>query len=83
MLIYPVLLRTSHCSNIDEDVSSLSSFSAELLVETVSKCLLLIKPNLELPTKLPPGMAQRYGVTTTLAEACAVSIIIGNVFFYC
>lgn len=41
-----------------------------MLVETVSKCLLLIKPDLKLTTVMPPGMAQKFGVTTSLAQAC-------------
>lgn len=63
-------LRQIGCK-IDDDVISLSSFSPELLVETVSKCLRLIKPTLQLPETLPGGMAQRFTVTASLAEACA------------
>ncbi|XP_055372658.1 coiled-coil domain-containing protein 22 homolog [Condylostylus longicornis] len=55
--------------NIDDDVISLSSFSPELLVETVSKCLQLIKPSSNLPKNLPSNMAQRFSVSSTLAEA--------------
>lgn len=47
-----------------------------MLVETVSKCLLLIKPDLKLTTVMPTGMAQKFGVTTSLAQACTVSLFI-------
>lgn len=57
--------------DIDEDVTSLSAFSPEKLVETAAKCLLLIRPDMEIPTSLPAGMAQRYSVTAAIAEACA------------
>lgn len=62
-------------SNIEPDILSLSSFTPELLVETVSMCLHLIKPSMNVPKKLPPGMAQRFTVTASLAEACTVSSI--------
>uniref|UniRef100_A0A1B0GPI5 Coiled-coil domain-containing protein 22 homolog n=1 Tax=Phlebotomus papatasi TaxID=29031 RepID=A0A1B0GPI5_PHLPP len=57
-------------SDIDDEVHSLSYFSPEMLVSSVSKCLILIKPSLEVPQSLPPGMAQRFTVTSNLAEAC-------------
>ncbi|CAD7087154.1 unnamed protein product [Hermetia illucens] len=62
-------LRQIGC-NIEPDILSLSSFTPELLVETVSMCLHLIKPSMNVPKKLPPGMAQRFTVTASLAEAC-------------
>ncbi|XP_059612496.1 coiled-coil domain-containing protein 22 homolog [Phlebotomus argentipes] len=62
-------LRQIGC-DIDEEIYSLSSFTPEMLVSSVSKCLTLIRPTLEVPQSLPPGMAQRFGVTTNLAEAC-------------
>lgn len=42
-------------SNIDEDITSLSQLTPENLVESVSKCLQLIRPDLDVPKKLPPG----------------------------
>ncbi len=50
----------------------MSEFSPEKIFETVSKCLLLIKSTLELPSSLPPSMAQRFSVATKLSEACVV-----------
>uniref|UniRef100_A0A336LT75 Coiled-coil domain-containing protein 22 homolog n=1 Tax=Culicoides sonorensis TaxID=179676 RepID=A0A336LT75_CULSO len=56
---------------LDDDLVSLTHFTPELLVHAVSKCLVLINPDLaeDLPKSLPPGMAQRYAVTQNLAEA--------------
>lgn len=50
---------------------SLSQFTPEKLVLAVSKCLILIKPELaeDLPKNLPPGMAQRYAATQKLSDA--------------
>ncbi|XP_052860068.1 coiled-coil domain-containing protein 22 homolog [Anopheles cruzii] len=62
-------LRQIEC-DLDEDIQGLDQFTPSILVRTVSKCLLLIDPTLELPTSLPPGMAQRFTVTARLAEAC-------------
>ena len=60
-------------SNIDNDITSLSCFSPELLVKTVAKCLILIKPSIvNLPMCLPHGMAQKFAATNTLAETCQV-----------
>ncbi|XP_037039865.1 coiled-coil domain-containing protein 22 homolog [Bradysia coprophila] len=62
-------LRQIGC-DIDDNITSLAEFSPERIFETVSKCLLLIKPTLELPVSLPPSMAQRFSVATRLSEAC-------------
>ncbi|XP_058055405.1 coiled-coil domain-containing protein 22 homolog [Anopheles bellator] len=62
-------LRQIEC-DLDEDIQGLDQFTPAILVRTVSKCLLLIDPSLDLPTSLPPGMAQRFTVTARLAEAC-------------
>lgn len=62
-------LRQIGC-DIDDEIVSLSSFSPELIVQTVSKCFQLINPSLVLPSSLPAAMAQRFAVATTLAEAC-------------
>lgn len=69
-------LPKKNSSDIDDNVTSLSEFSPEKIFETVSKCLLLIKSTLELPTSLPPSMAQRFSVATKLSEACVVSGVI-------
>uniref|UniRef100_A0A6I8U963 Coiled-coil domain-containing protein 22 homolog n=1 Tax=Anopheles gambiae TaxID=7165 RepID=A0A6I8U963_ANOGA len=62
-------LRQIDC-DLDEDLQGLEQFTPAVLVRTVSKCLLLIDPSLDLPQTLPPGMAQRFTVTARLAEAC-------------
>uniref|UniRef100_A0A182JXY7 Coiled-coil domain-containing protein 22 homolog n=1 Tax=Anopheles christyi TaxID=43041 RepID=A0A182JXY7_9DIPT len=62
-------LRQIDC-DLDEDIQGLEQFTPSILVRTISKCLLLIDPSLELPQTLPPGMAQRFTVTARLAEAC-------------
>ncbi|XP_031638251.1 coiled-coil domain-containing protein 22 homolog [Contarinia nasturtii] len=63
-------LRQIGCK-LDGEVTSLVDFTPELLVHCTAKCLHLIQPDLEVPESLPPGIAQRYNVTTALAEACA------------
>ncbi|XP_052888159.1 coiled-coil domain-containing protein 22 homolog [Anopheles moucheti] len=63
-------LRQIDC-DLDEDIQGLEQFTPSILVRTVSKCLLLIDPSLDLPHTLPPGMAQRFTVTARLAEACS------------
>ncbi|XP_062564380.1 coiled-coil domain-containing protein 22 homolog [Armigeres subalbatus] len=62
-------LRQIEC-NLDEEVTSLGHISPSMLVQIVSKCISLIDPSLELPQTLPPGMAQRFTATASLAEAC-------------
>uniref|UniRef100_A0A182FVD5 Coiled-coil domain-containing protein 22 homolog n=1 Tax=Anopheles albimanus TaxID=7167 RepID=A0A182FVD5_ANOAL len=57
-------------SDLDEDIQGLDQLTPSVLVRAVSKCLLLIDPSLDLPTSLPPGMAQRFTATARLAEAC-------------
>lgn len=62
-------LRQIGCT-LNEEVTSLDEFSPTLLVQVVSKCISLIDPSLDLPRTLPPGMAQRFTATASLAEAC-------------
>ncbi|XP_053684089.1 coiled-coil domain-containing protein 22 homolog [Sabethes cyaneus] len=62
-------LRQIGC-NLDEDLSGLDEIKPSLLVPIVSRCIALIDPSLELPKTLPPGMAQRFTATASLAEAC-------------
>ncbi|XP_052563294.1 coiled-coil domain-containing protein 22 homolog [Culex pipiens pallens] len=64
-------LRQIGCT-LDEEVTSLDEFSPTLLVQVVSKCITLIDPSLDLPRTLPPGMAQRFTATASLAEACRI-----------
>ncbi|XP_035892487.1 coiled-coil domain-containing protein 22 homolog [Anopheles stephensi] len=63
-------LRQIDC-DLDEDIQGLDQFTPSILVRTVTKCLLLIDPTLDLPHTLPSGMAQRFTVTARLAEACS------------
>ncbi|KXJ77766.1 coiled-coil domain-containing protein 22 homolog [Aedes albopictus] len=62
-------LRQIEC-NLDDEVTSLDDINPSMLVRIVSKCISLIDPSLELPRALPPGMAQRFTTTASLAEAC-------------
>jgi coiled-coil domain-containing protein 22 len=60
-----------HPSDLDESLESLAQISPEKLVETVSRCVHLIKPDLpDVPATLPSNMAQRFATATTLAETC-------------
>lgn len=61
-------------STIEDDVSSLAEFTPETLVQAAAKCLVLIDPDVVVPMSMPSGMAQRFSATTTLADACVVSI---------
>uniref|UniRef100_A0A182YL70 Coiled-coil domain-containing protein 22 homolog n=1 Tax=Anopheles stephensi TaxID=30069 RepID=A0A182YL70_ANOST len=63
-------LRQIDC-DLDEDIQGLDQFTPSILVRTVTKCLLLIDPTLDLPHTLPSGMAQRFTATARLAEACS------------
>ena len=60
-------------SDLDDDVTSLSQFSTELIVEAAARCVKVMRPSLELTYKLPPSMAARFRVGTCLAQAVAVS----------
>lgn len=59
--------------NIGDDIKTLTNFSPELLVDTVSNLLHLIDPTINLPKSLPSNLAQRFSATASLAEACVVS----------
>lgn len=61
--------------NFSEDVKTLTDFSPELLVETVSSCIQLIDTSLNLPKTLPSNLAQRFSATASLADACVVSFL--------
>eukprot|EP00118_Oscarella_pearsei_P001418 m.7394 g.7394 ORF g.7394 m.7394 type:complete len:622 (+) comp18556_c0_seq1:19-1884(+) len=64
-----VSLRQIGC-DISEEISTLKSFTSEILVEATSKCLMAIDNELELPNKLPASMSARFRACTALAEAC-------------
>lgn len=68
------------CSNIDDETDSLSMLTPENLVQCTAKCIQLIQPDLDVPKHLPPGIAQRYGVTTNLSEACKVSYWLSSLY---
>lgn len=72
-------LREIGC-DIDESIKSLSSFEPELCVKAVAMLIKIMNPQIEIPGSLPPGMAQRFQVTTQLAETCTVSI--GETFLW-
>lgn len=55
-------------------MTSLSEFTPETLVHSAAKCLVSINPDAVVPMSMPSGMAQRFSATTTLADACVVSI---------
>ncbi|CAH1778226.1 unnamed protein product [Owenia fusiformis] len=52
-----------------EDVQSLVQFSTELIIEATVRCLKMIDPQTDLPMTLPPAMAARFRLGTSLASA--------------
>ncbi|XP_015187507.1 PREDICTED: coiled-coil domain-containing protein 22 homolog [Polistes dominula] len=62
-------LRQIGCG-IKEEVTNLSGFDTETVVEATVKCLDAIRPGLGLHTTLPPNMAARFRLGATLAQAC-------------
>lgn len=61
-------------SDVDDDFTGLADLTPEHMVKCVARCLRLIRPDIDVPDHLPPGIAQRYSVTTELAESCAVCV---------
>lgn len=61
-------------SDIEENVTNLSGFNTELVVEATVRCLEAIKPGLGLSTVLPVNMAARFRLGATLAQTCTVNI---------
>ena len=61
-------------SDIEENVTNLSSFNTELVVEATVRCLEAIRPGLGLSTVLPINMAARFRLGATLAQTCMVNI---------
>ncbi|XP_018345248.1 PREDICTED: coiled-coil domain-containing protein 22 homolog isoform X1 [Trachymyrmex septentrionalis] len=62
-------LRQIGC-DIEENVTNLSSFNTELVVEATVRCLEAIRPGLGLSTVLPVNMAARFRLGATLAQTC-------------
>lgn len=79
-------LKSLGCS-FGEEVKTLTDFSPELLVETVSSCIQLIDPSINLPKTLPSNLAQRFSATASIADACVVSflrcLVLCNSFGFC
>lgn len=63
-------LRQIGC-DIEEDVTNLSRFNTELVVEAAVRCLEIIRPGLGASTKVPANMAARFRLGATLAQACS------------
>lgn len=62
-------------SDIPEDVSSLREFTTAMIVAATSKCLRLIKDDLQIPSVLPASMSSKFRLGTTLATACQVCLV--------
>lgn len=60
------------CSEIDDEIKSLSDFSPEVLVPACVQCLRIINPEFNAPSTLPEAMAARLRVCTALANALQV-----------
>ncbi|XP_012254976.2 coiled-coil domain-containing protein 22 homolog isoform X2 [Athalia rosae] len=63
-------LRQIGC-DIEEDVTNLSGFNTELVVEAAVRCLDIIRPGLGVSTIVPANMAARFRLGATLAQACS------------
>ncbi|OAD59979.1 Coiled-coil domain-containing protein 22 like protein [Eufriesea mexicana] len=63
-------LRQIGC-DIEENITNLSGFNTELVIEATVKCLNIIRPGLGLSTILPVNMAARFRLGATLAQACS------------
>jgi hypothetical protein len=55
------------CSDIDEDVTSLKQFDADMIVTAISRCLEAILPDATFPKNLPPSMSVKLKITSSLA----------------
>ena len=53
-------------------MQSLQHFSTDLIVEGTSRFIKVIRHDIDLPYKLPPGMSARFRIGTSLAEAVKV-----------
>lgn len=63
-------LRQIGC-DIEEDITNLSGFNTELVVEATVRCLNVIRAGQGLSTILPTNMAARFRLGATLAQACS------------
>lgn len=63
-------LRQIGC-DIEENITNLSGFNTELIVEATVRCIDIIRPGLGLSTVLPTNMAARFRLGATLAQACS------------
>ncbi|KAL7292033.1 hypothetical protein TKK_0014316 [Trichogramma kaykai] len=61
-------LRQIGC-DVEENISSLSSFNTELVVQATIRCLEIIKPELGINPVLPENMAARFRIGMLLAQA--------------
>ena len=62
----------SDFSDVEEDVVSLQQFSTELIVEATARCIRIISPDQDAPSRLPPSMSAKFRVGTALATALQV-----------
>ena len=60
-------------STVEEDVSSLVSFSPQLLVEACVRCLRIIVANYEGSHVMPEAMSAKYRMCTDLANSIKVT----------
>ena len=66
-------------SDISEDVSSLKEFTTAMIVAATSKCLHMIKEDLQIPSVLPASMSSKFRLGTALANACQVCFLFSQV----
>lgn len=57
-----------HCSDLEDEISSLKQFDPDTVVKAISCCLEAILPGTSFPRSLPPSMTLRLKLATTLAE---------------
>ncbi|XP_041973072.1 coiled-coil domain-containing protein 22 homolog [Aricia agestis] len=55
---------------IKDDVTNICTLTEETIIESASKCISAIDPNLKVPLKLPPGVSQRIEVASHVAAIC-------------
>ena len=68
----PILIFFNN-SDIPDEVSSIREFTTAMIVAATSKCLRMIKDDLQIPSVLPASMSSKFRLGTTLATACQVS----------
>jgi len=63
-----------YCSEFDDGLVSLASFTADLIYKAVLACVEAIKmATCDIPRSLPPGMSQKFRAGSALANAITVS----------